>query len=93
MLAAIEQQRGPEPTAQDGFHFHLFTEQEQIELQLFLDQIEPKINEVDNRPLQSLSDSELDTLEVWLLLEHALTQEDINAAAKYRHQLTTLAVA
>lgn len=64
-----------------------------IELQLFLDQIEPKINEVDNRPLQSLSDSELDTLEVWLLLEHALTQEDINAAAKYRHQLTTLAVA
>ena len=57
MLAAIEQQRGPEPT---GFHFHLFTEQEQLELQLFLDRIELKIPEGDTRPFQYLSDSEPD---------------------------------
>src|SRR6266700_1030677 len=85
LLAAAQLQRGPEPTTWLSFHVHLFTEQEQGELQFFLDQVEPKIPIENGRPnLQALTNSELDTLKLWLLLEQALTQENLDAAAKYR---------
>ena len=87
LLEHVHQQlpAAPEPMA---LALHLFTEQEQTQLQALLDQVEPKYCYHDTgRLLRNLSESELDQLELWAHLEQALQQEDIQSAATYRRML------
>ncbi|SRR6266704_2122239 len=71
-----------------GIRMHLFTEPEQATLQALLEHIEPRISSDHGLDLSRLTDSELDELEQWLLLEQALAQDNRSAAARSRVYLT-----
>lgn len=90
MLAAIEEQRGHDRTEEESlFNMHLFSEQEQTELQELTDLLLLKCSQSDTGRLNlsELSNQELHTFSLWLHLQQALDKEDIAVAAEYRRAL------